>query len=141
MRNLAKKYFRLGMAAVVGIGIFTFSSFTFARNDNVSFHFTLKPKYKNSYSAERYRETSNPKNKWKVNLAYSSEGKGTIATFWLDKSGTRVSNIYDVKQGSGAHYYTAYSTANKSYVRLGAENNNYSTNNYTIAGYWDEETD
>ncbi|WP_338134598.1 DUF2712 domain-containing protein, partial [Anoxybacillus flavithermus] len=49
-----------------------------------------------------------------------------MATFWLDKSGTRVSDTHDVKQGSGAHYYSAFSTANQSNVRLGAENNNYS---------------
>ncbi len=66
---------------------------------------------------------------------------GTVATFWLDKSGTRVSDVHDVAQGSGAHYYSAFSTANQSNVRLGAENNNASPNSYTISGYWDEETD
>ncbi|MCD4839645.1 MULTISPECIES: DUF2712 domain-containing protein [Neobacillus] len=141
MRNIVKKYSRLGMAAAMGVGIFTFSNFTYASDDNIGFSFTLKPNYENSYSGERYRQTTNPKNKWKVNLTYSSEGVGTVATFWLDKSGTRVSDVHDVAQGSGAHYYSAFSTANQSNVRLGAENNNASPNSYTISGYWDEETD
>ncbi|MBB3908820.1 DUF2712 domain-containing protein [Anoxybacillus rupiensis] len=141
MRNIVKKYSRLGLAAAMGVGIFTFSNFTYASDDNIGFNFELKPNYDNSYSAARYRQTTNPNNKWKVNLTYSSEGVGTVATFWLDKAGTRVSEWYNVKQGSGPHYYPAYSTANQSYVRLGAENNNYTSASYTISGYWDEETD
>lgn len=140
MKNLFKKYFRVGVAAIMGLGILTASNFTYASNDNIGFSYTLKPHYANNYSAERYRQTTNPSNPWKVNLTYSSEGAGTIATFWLDKAGTRVSDVHDVKQGSGAHYYSAFSTANKSNVRLGAENNNDSPNSYTISGYWDEET-
>jgi hypothetical protein len=140
MKNFVKKYFRVGMAAVMGVGILAASNFTYASDDNIGFSFTLKPNYENSYSASRYRQTSSSSNPWKVNLTYSSEGAGTYATFWLDKSGTRVSDVHNVKQGSGAQYYTAFSTANQSYVRLGAENNNLSPNSYTISGYWDEET-
>lgn len=140
MKKSTQKIGKLGLALVMGAGIFTVSSMAYASNDNVGFSFSLKPNYGNSYSASRYRQTSDSTNKWKVNLTYSSEGSGTYATFWLDKSGTRVSDVHDVKQGSGAHYYNAYGTANENYVRLGAENNNPSANSYSISGYWDEET-
>ncbi|MBE2912985.1 DUF2712 domain-containing protein [Anoxybacillus flavithermus] len=140
MGKKLKKYYNLGLSLAMGIGVLTFSNFTYATDDNIGFSFELKPNYGNSYSESRYRQTTDPNNKWKVNLTYSSEGVGSIATFWLDKSGTRVSDTHDVKQGSGAHYYSAFSTANQSNVRLGAENNNYSPDSYVISGYWDEET-
>lgn len=140
IRDIAKKYFRVGLAASMGIGILAASSFAYASDDNIGYSFKLQPHYENSYSGSEYRQTSDSNNKWKVDLAYSSEGTGTIATFWLDKSGTRVSDVHNVAQGSGAHYYSAFSTANQSNVRLGAENNNDSPSSYAISGYWDEET-
>ena len=115
-----------------------------ASDDNVQFNnFKLKAHYANSYTASRYRQTTNTKNNWKVNLAYSSEGNNSIATFWLAKANsnhTRVSATYDIHQGTGAHYYNAWSGASKTNVCLGAENNNDSAKEYTISGYWDEET-
>ncbi|MFQ7310803.1 DUF2712 domain-containing protein [Sellimonas sp.] len=77
-------------------------------------------------------------------MTYSSEGKGTIATYWLalfNSSHTLASGTHNVTQGSGAHYYSAKSNASKSNVCLAVENNNNTTNTYTVAGYWDEETD
>lgn len=139
MKSLMKKYHKVGLAAIMGIGIFTVSNSAFASNDNVEFSFKLQPNHGNSYSGSRYRQTSDSTNKWKVNLAYSSEGKGTVATFWLDKSGTRVSDTHNVTQGTGDHKYLAFSTANQSNVRLGAENNNPTPDSYTVSGYWDEE--
>ncbi|WNB92541.1 DUF2712 domain-containing protein [Bacillus sp. NEB1478] len=139
MKNTVKKFYRVGLAGVMGLSLLAVGNMAFASNDNVPYSFTLKPGYGNSYSAERYRQTSDTSNKWKVNLSYSSEGAGTVATFWLDKSTTQVSDTHDVAQGSGNHYYTAFSTANQHDVRLGAENNNYSANSYSISGYWDEE--
>lgn len=48
-----------------------------ASNDAVAFtNYRLKPRYANTYTTSRYRQTTNPNNKWKVNLAYSTEGKG-----------------------------------------------------------------
>lgn len=114
-----------------------------AANDNHEYAFNLKAHYGNSYSAARYRQTTNTANKWKVNLVSSSEGKGKKATFWLakdNKSKTIVSATHDVAQGTGAHYYKAKSKASKTDVKLGAENNNDSPNTYAISGYWDEET-
>lgn len=108
----------------------------------IAFNFKIGSYYSNGYSGENYRQTTNIHNPWKVNLAYSGEGQGAYTTFWLDRKGYgRVSEAHDIKQGSGNHYYDAYSTANASWVRLGAENNNYNGDTYTVTGYWDEETD
>jgi hypothetical protein len=127
------------LALVVTSGISTVK----ASNDNIQFNFNLKAHYANTYSPSRYRQTTNTNNKWKVNLAYSSEGANSIATFWLakaDTNHTRVSGTYDVHQGSGNHYYNAWAGASQTSVCLGAENNNDSANEYKISGYWDEET-
>ena len=118
------------------------SGIVFASNNNYGFSFRLKSGYRNSYSKERYRQTGNQFNKWKVNLKYNSEGNGTKATFWLaknNKSRTVVSLTHDVKQGTGVHYYTATAAASRTYVRLAAENNNNAP--CGVAGFWDEETD
>ncbi|MBH0161835.1 DUF2712 domain-containing protein [Fictibacillus sp. 26RED30] len=139
MKKTIKKYYRVGLAGVMGITLLTAGNVALASNDNVEYSFSLKPEHGNSYSKERYRQTTDTSNKWKVNYSYSSEGKGTVATYWLDKSGTRVSDTHDVAQGSGAKYYTAFSTANQKDVRLGVENNNYTTSGFTASGYWDEE--
>ncbi|MDY2960369.1 MAG: DUF2712 domain-containing protein [Hornefia sp.] len=130
--------------SIVILSLLTFisaSGIVFASNDNYGFTFHLKSKYRNSYSSARYRQTSNEYNKWKVNLKYNSEGNGAIATFWLvrAKSKAVASLTHDVKQGTGAHYYTATAAASRTNVRLAAENNNSSA--CTVAGYWDEETD
>jgi hypothetical protein len=115
----------------------------FASNDNHAYSFTIQPHYANSYSSAAYRQTTNLSNQWKVDLAYSGEGAGTITTFWLAKSVGRSvgSNTHDVRQGSGAHYYVATnSVVSATDVVLGGENNNDSANSYIISGYWDEET-
>lgn len=141
-KNISKKRIRnLALASIIGVtGILTTAP-AFASNDNHPYSFTIKSEYGNGYSPERYRQTTNVNNKWKVNLQSSGEGNGTISLFWLDKNYSVVSDFYEVKQGSGAHYYPADHTASKSDVGLGAENNNYSTNSYTVSGVWDEETD
>ncbi len=131
------------MAAIAFVLTTGFASIN-ASDDNISYSFKLKANYANSYTKSRYHQTSNTKNKWKINHAYSSEGRNTIATFWLAKSNsshTRVSNTHDVHQGTGPHYYNAWSGASKTDVCLGAENNNGTSKEYSISGYWDEETD
>ncbi len=131
--------------AVIAATLFAFMAMTvsvFAADSNYAFDFQLKSGYANSYSAKRYRQTTNENNKWKVNMQHNSEGTGCKATFWLAKSNdarTVVSNTHTIKQGSGAHYYKATAGASKTYVRLGAENNNDAA--CTVAGFWDEETD
>ena len=116
------------MAAIAFVLTTGFASIN-ASDDNISYSFKLKANYANSYTKSRYRQTSNTKNKWKINHAYSSEGRNTIAHFgWQN-------------QGTGPHYYNAWSGASKTDVCLGAENNNGTSKEYSISGYWDEETD
>ncbi|NIK13411.1 DUF2712 domain-containing protein [Alkalibacillus almallahensis] len=140
MKGLVKKHFRIILAGFLVLSMLATSGIALASDDNHDFSFDISSYYDNSYSDERYRQTDSTNNDWKVDLSYSSEGAGTITNFWLHKGSDRVSEYYSVKQGSGAHYYPAYSTANESDVKLGAENNNYSANTYYVSGYWDEET-
>lgn len=115
----------------------------YASDDNHSYSFYIGSYQGNGYSDSRYRQTTNTNNKWKVDMTYSEEGAGTKATYWLAilDGKNNASDFYDVKQGSGAHYYNALSNASQTDVVLGAENNNYDSNLYRVAGYWDEETD
>ena len=131
--------------AVIAATLFAFMAMTgsvFAVENDYGFSFKLKSGYANSYSAKRYRQTTNENNKWKVDMQYNSEGKGCKATYWLAKNNdarTVVSNTHTIKQGSGAHYYKETAGASKTYVRLAAENNNDAA--CTVSGYWDEEID
>lgn len=121
----------------------TLSLPTFAAEDNYGYSFSIKTHQNNTYGGDaKYRQTTNTSNKWKVELSYSGEGKGTGTRFWLVKdniSKTQVSTSTIAYQGGGAKYTDAYNDASKQYVKLGAENNNYSANSYTVSGYWDEE--
>ncbi len=133
------------VAVILLFGVSIFSdNLAFATDDNIEFSFTVKARHANSYSESRYRQTSSADNPWKVNFAYSEEGKGTITTFWLSEFNgdyyvQQVSDTYNVKQGT-EKYYSAWYNASKKYVSLSAENNNYSESTYYITGYWDEET-
>ena len=111
-----------------------------ATNDDIEFNFRVDPYQKVTYCGMRNRETSKPKNCWKVRLNHSGEGSGTITRFWLASGTDVVSDSMNVKQGSGNRYKFAFSSANRSVVRLRACNNNYSANSYNVAGFWDEET-
>lgn len=139
MKKFLQKHSRIALAGVVGASLFATTQFASASDDNVGYSFTIGPNYSNSYSSARYRETSSNANPWKVKFAYSAEGSGTFTTFWLDKSGTRVSVAPVVKQGT-TEYNGTYDGAQKSNVRLGAENNNFNSSSYKVSGYWDEET-
>ena len=110
----------------------------------IPYSLKIKANYANTYSDEEYRQTTNTQNKWKVNMTYSEEGKGTITTYWLaayNSNHDRVSATHDIKEGTGDYYYSAFSSASQRDVCLGAENNNNSSSTYTVSGYWDEETD
>lgn len=90
-------------------------------------------------------ETSSVNNPWKVRLDNSTEGKGTIASFWLgtynkNKNAVQGSTIMNVKQGAKTRYCGAYKVANKNTTYLAAENNNYNSKTYYVDGIWDEET-
>ena len=46
-------------------------------------------------------------------MTYSEEGKGTITTYWLaaySSNHDRVSATHDIKEGTGDHYYSAFSS-------------------------------
>lgn len=141
MKKLMKRKVMIifAMAMIIAMNTMT----VFASNDNYGYSYTVKAEHGNTYTTSQYRQTTNTKNKWKVDMTYSGEGVGTVTTYWLalfnDSHGV-VSGTHNVKQGSGAHYYEATSGASQKNVCLGFENNNYSTNTYTVSGYWDEET-
>ena len=141
MKMNAKKYFTV-LAAVGAISLSMVIP-VHASNDNHEYSFYIGSYQGNGYSDARYRQTTNTNNKWKVNMTYSEEGAGTIATYWLalDSGKEQASDFHNVTQGSGAQYYSAQSKASQKNVVLGAENNNYTSSLYRVAGYWDEETD
>lgn len=112
-------------------------------DDNIWFSMKIYGEQTNSWTDARWRQTDSVDNKWKVDFQNSNEegAEYTITTFWLEHTnGTNVSDAHDVKEGTGAHYYTPRESANESYVRLTAENNDFDFNSYSISGYWDEET-
>lgn len=112
-----------------------------ATDDNIKFSLGVKPLKANSYTGQELRSTTNPKNSWKVDFKSSTETKGTISTFWLvNTSHSAVSTKQNIKVGSDPLYSPAYSSANNTYVQLAVENNTNTTENYTVKGYWDEET-
>lgn len=132
---------KVGIVVAMLVSMSTIPSF--AKENNYPYYFSIKAGNGNGYSAAKYRQTTDKNNKWKVNMTFSEEGKGTVATYWLalnNKSKTLASDTHNIKQGSGDHYYKALGNAGKKNVRLAAENNNYSTQSYLVAGYWDEET-
>lgn len=97
----------------------------------------------NDYTPACYRQTNSTLNKWKVNFATTNNENVKYANFWLAKDSdlSVVSNIYQFMYKSGDHYCKAHSAANQTYVRLGAENANYTLSEAaTIKGFWDEET-
>ncbi len=139
-----KKLAKILVTSTLAMCMVTTPMISKASDDNVSFSFNLKAHYGNSTTSTRYRQTTNTKNKWKVNLTNSTEGNGKVATFWLttNADGTNIvsDDTHNIAQGSGAHYYDAKSSASQKDVRLSVENNNDSPNTYSVSGYWDEET-
>lgn len=110
--------------------------------DDIPWAFDLKAYQGNSYTSERYRQTEDKTNMWYVNYVSSTEGKGTIATFWLAES-----NIFHFHQSISVNEYVGNSfrceaneDAKKKYVVLACQNNNFNSNVYQATGYWDEET-
>ncbi|MEW5552128.1 DUF2712 domain-containing protein [Peribacillus frigoritolerans] len=145
MKLKLKKPQKLMLAGFAGVSILASANLSFAyENNEIGFDFNLKPNYGNTYTAIRERSTTNDDNQWKVNLLDNSEGPGTYATFWLEAvvdDWLRASAPHDVQEGSGNHYYTTNNNlADNTNTRMGAENNNYSTDYFNVEGYWDEET-
>lgn len=133
---------KIGLICATFLLIMTMAVPAFAANNDIGYSYKIKAYHGNSYSYDRYRQTTNIKNPWKVNMTYSSEGAGTVTTYWLTRTEgfAPASNTHNVKAGSGAHYYNATNIASKKRVCLGAENNNNTSKTYQVSGYWDEET-
>lgn len=132
MKKFVSKNVRIIIAIVVGVLVFAPAFHSKASDNDYGFDFKLKPNCANSGSSSRYRETTSVNNPWKVRLKNSTEGKGTIASFWLgtyDRNTKAVqgSTIMNVKQGAKARYCGAYKIANKNTTYLAAENNNYTS--------------
>ena len=69
------------------------------------------------------------------------EGDKTLTRYWLEgANGDNVSKSVDISIADGAVYTPAYSSASQRNVYLTAENNNRNGDEYTVSGYWDEET-
>lgn len=141
MKKLIKRKVMIifAMAMIIAMNTMT----VFASNDNYGYSYTVKAEHGNTYTqVSRYRQTTNTKNQWKVDMTYSGEGKGTVTTYWLALFDTHAiaSGTHNVTQGSGAKYFDATSVASQRNVCLGFENNNYTTSTYVVSGYWDEET-
>lgn len=119
-----------------------FSIVSTAGEDNYSYSFTVKAKMAKSYErGSKLRTTGRTDNPWKVDLAYTAEGKGSMNYFFIAQASSKseCSRIYGVVQGTGPHYYRALENAYNQNVTLGARNNNNNDQTFKISGYWDEE--
>lgn len=141
-----KKTKKLLLAILVVCSVLTCCSFTaFAGYDNdIVYAITMADHQKNAYSDDGYtRDTTNPKEAWKVQMVLSAEGKKTYAYYFLASDNilrTRYSNEKLVQQGDTARYYSAYDSAAGKDIALGCRNNNDVNKTYIVSGYWDEET-
>lgn len=123
--------------------VFTAGTAVSASDDNVCYSYNIKANAKETYTTSRYRQTKKTYNPWKVDFAWSGEGAGTKTTYYLalyNSEHEAASNEYTIKQGTGAHYYNAFSNASQKNVCLAMKNNNYNSSTYYVSGYWDEET-
>ncbi|MFZ7825810.1 DUF2712 domain-containing protein [Priestia sp. J2] len=144
MKKIFKnKIVQLGLALGVGAGIFSLPLITHASDTNNSYFYHIYSYQINTRDDYAYRETGSVDNPWKVRLTSSTESKDSksITRFWLEnKKETNVSASVNKLEGDPASYMKPYSSANKTYVYLTAENNNYNLEQYSATGYWDEET-
>ncbi|WP_285768013.1 DUF2712 domain-containing protein [Peribacillus sp. SI8-4] len=134
------------MFVLIIASVFSIGSSVFAANntsDDKSFRFTVPASsnpdkgttYENGYSETQSRSTAEKSAPWYLNLAYSSEGAGTVTIMWLDKNGTSYS--HPSKYYQGKKYTIKVKKAASGSVRIGAENNNLSTKSHKVEGYWD----
>ena len=141
---LLKFYKRLLLTLIVcsiSISAFAFSVAAYGSDNDIPYSFTVLGNQQGTYTNGEYRGNSGTNVPWKVNFTYSQEGKGTVMQYYLSGSWwSKQSDYKNVKQGSGAKYYHAYDTAKNMTVALAARNNNYTSNKYSISGYWDEES-
>jgi hypothetical protein len=143
---IISKKLKLLMVGLIVASAFSISTSSLAANstgDDVPFSFYIPAtdgswsgkEWANGYSSTRSRTTAEKNAQWYMNFGYSSEGAGTIMTMWLDKSGTVYSE--PKPRYEGKTYTTSVSKAVSGSVRIGAENNNYTTKTFTVSGSWD----
>ncbi|MDM5287218.1 DUF2712 domain-containing protein [Peribacillus frigoritolerans] len=134
------------MYVLIIVSIFSIGSSVFAANntgDDKSFRFTVPASsnpdkgttYDNGYSQTQSRSTAEKNAPWYLNLAYSSEGAGTITTMWLAKGSTAYSVANKYYQGK--KYTIKVKSGVSGSVRIGAENNNLTSKSHKVEGYWD----
>ena len=110
--------------------------------DDYTYKFQIGSYAGNGRVAEgNYRQTTNTKNAWKVQLTKSGEKDDDYSRFWLERyDGGNVSGAINVKKGAAAVYKAAYTSASQCTVYLTGENNNFNAQTYSVEGIWDEET-
>ena len=133
------------LAGVIGLSAMCFSVSAYGRDDEFPFEFNVGWNYQWGYIPNaQIRDADDTTVPWMVDFAYSAEGRGTSMQFFLlNNDMFNFDNYSDFKtiiQGCGIKYFHAYPEACNALVRIGARNNNYSTSEYHVAGYWDEET-
>ena len=133
------------LACLMLMAAMAISVSAYGGDNDFSFTMNTKGNQACSYSSDtRYRGTTSTKTPWKVNFRVSSEGKKTIMQYFLagDElfSKAKLSDYKNVTEGSGNKYFHAYDDACKRNVKLGVRNNNNTPYEYSVSGYWDEET-
>lgn len=146
---MKKKIIYLLSLGALTLGVFgTIPAANAYQTNDVPYSFSIQPNQGNSDTEPRYRGTTNKYRTWAVHMYRSTEGVGTYTTYWIEKTdNSNVSQAVDVKAGNGddtdsgmKYFVNAYNSANATDVKLTAENNNYSSNRYSVKGFWDEET-
>lgn len=152
LKNLKKRlavYLILAVLSVTMCGSLTSLA---AADNSYKYNFTVKSNQAASHDDNdwRYRGTTNLDSSWKVDFQNSTEYPASSNTKTLFYLGIKNTNGYNkigslahsIKEGSGAKYYSAYSSASKQYVTLYARDNNDGSykSAYDVSGVWDEET-
>ena len=133
------------LAGLIGLSVMGLPASAYGEDNDMDFSFNVPGGKRWGYiNYAEYRGTASMATPCKVNFAYSTEGQGKIMDYFLLNNSIwsyfQYSDFKSVKQGSGNKYFHAYGAACKQYVRIGAKNKNDVPNNYTVSGYWDEET-
>lgn len=132
-----KKVSLLVLASALSFSIFA-SNQANAAVKATSFEYKIKKQNGNTRGEPRLRNTTKPSNKWAVRVDWSNEEGGrTFTSFFLERNdNVNVSSYINVREGEPAYYKSAYSSANKTYVYLTAENNNTNNDTFNVKGIW-----
>lgn len=135
----------LVLATVVSGSTSIFSASNTRSDDNWAYTLSVPDYQGNSTHTDgRYRQTTNTNNPWKIDQTSTTEGTGSSSNkthYWLETyDGSNVSHGYDVSSSDGPIYKNAYGEASQATVYLTAENNNFNSDEFTVKGFWDEET-